>query len=140
MLELCKVYVKLDQPNTAIETYLKSSSVRAHPYLCAYIFSQIILFLFNLQAQTRMIFFLLLYIYIYIYICCTHNFTKQSQYSPTFAYGCSKIHSSDTSVLLGAARIYDMLNDVDKGVKLYTKVCNGSVNIALILRLCRRFA
>lgn len=27
VLELCKVYVKLDQPNTAIETYLKSSDI-----------------------------------------------------------------------------------------------------------------
>ena len=80
VLELCKVYVKLDQPNTAIETYLKSSSVRAHPYLCAYIFSQIILFLFNLQAQTRMIFFLLLYIYIYIYISVVH-ITSRSKVS-----------------------------------------------------------
>ena len=30
-------------------------------------------------------------------------------------------------MLLGAARIHDMLNDVDKGVKLYTKVCCGCV-------------
>lgn len=57
-LELCKVYIKLDQPNTAIETYIKA--------------------------------------------------TEQ--------------HPGDTSLLLGVARVYDMINDMEKGVQLWKRV------------------
>jgi len=56
-LELCKVYVKLDQPNTAIDNYLKGA----------------------------------------------------------------ELHPGETSLLVGVARIYDMLNDA-KGTDYYKKV------------------
>jgi tetratricopeptide repeat protein 8 len=58
-LELCKVYVKLDQPNTAIESYTKA-----------------------LEA-----------------------------------------HVNDTALLTGIARIYMMMNNVEKSVFMYKKVC-----------------
>jgi tetratricopeptide repeat protein 8 len=57
-LELCKVYVKLDQPNTAIENYTKA-----------------------LEA-----------------------------------------HVNDTALMTGIARIYMMMNNVDKSVSMYKKV------------------
>eukprot|EP00817_Percolomonadidae_sp_ATCC50343_P001436 CAMPEP_0117421598 /NCGR_PEP_ID=MMETSP0758-20121206/2640_1 /TAXON_ID=63605 /ORGANISM="Percolomonas cosmopolitus, Strain AE-1 (ATCC 50343)" /LENGTH=490 /DNA_ID=CAMNT_0005203783 /DNA_START=24 /DNA_END=1492 /DNA_ORIENTATION=- len=57
-LELCKVFLKLDQPNTALEMYAKGS----------------------------------------------HN------------------HPSDTHLILGIARVYDMLNDLDRSISYYEKV------------------
>eukprot|EP00873_Tetraselmis_striata_P007905 jgi/Tetstr1/428169/TSEL_018220.t1 len=58
VLELCKVYIRLDQPNTALEAYLKASEE----------------------------------------------------------------HRGDVSLVLGAARIHDALNDMEQGVQLYKKV------------------
>jgi tetratricopeptide (TPR) repeat protein len=58
VLELCKVYVRLDQPNTALEAYLRASEQ----------------------------------------------------------------HPGDVSLVLGAARIYDALNDMVQGVLLYKQV------------------
>ena len=57
-LELCKVFIRMDQPNTALEWYSK---------------------------------------------------------------GAEK-HPGDTHLLLGIARIYDQLNDMDHGVQFYKKV------------------
>lgn len=94
-LELCKVYIKLDQPNTAVDTYTKAT------YVCLLVHS----------VPARLISMSL------------------------FGVPNREVHHGDTSLLLGVARVYDMINDMEKGVQMWKQVGWGPLT-RVVFWLC----